>query len=130
MESLRRSRQRSLSLGIRVVNEPPPTDYVAATVKVDYDEKSWRATITQSFRDICKILSRERARPSRENLELALNALHRIAAHASIQAKETDWAVERNIDVWFCCVTRASSRNDYQQLVRRLNTCQLWYGKT
>jgi hypothetical protein len=86
---------RGLMLGIRVVNEPAPTDYTAATVKVDYDEKSWRDTITESFRDICKILSQGRALPSQENLELALNALHRIAAHASIQAKKTEWAVEQ-----------------------------------
>ena len=86
---------KGLSLGIRVVNEPAPTDYTAATVKVDYDEKSWRDTITKSFHDICKILSRGPALRSQENLELALNALHRIAAHASIQAKKPEWAVEQ-----------------------------------
>jgi hypothetical protein len=86
---------KGLSLGIRVVNEPAPTDYTAATVKVDYDEKSWRDTITKSFHEVCKILSRGRALPSQKNLELALNALHRIAAHASIQAKKPEWAVEQ-----------------------------------
>jgi hypothetical protein len=85
---------KGLMLGIRVVNEPAPTDYTAATIKVDYDEKSWRGTIAKSFRDICKILSRG-ALPSQRNIELALNALHRIAAHASIQAKKPEWAVEQ-----------------------------------
>ncbi len=88
-------RGKGLSLGIRVVDEPAPTDYVAAIVKVDYDEESWRDMIVKSFRDICNILSQGRAVPSQKNLELALNALHRIAAHASIQAKKYEWAVEQ-----------------------------------
>ena len=86
---------KGLMLGIRVVNEPPPTDYTAATIKVDYNETSWRDTINKSFSDICKILSQRRALHSRKNLELALNALHRIAAHASIQAKKSEWAVKQ-----------------------------------
>lgn len=86
---------KDLMLGIRVVNEPAPTDHTAATIKVDYDEKSWRDTIAKSFRDICKILSQRRALSSQENLKLALNALHRTAAHASIQAKKPEFAVEQ-----------------------------------
>jgi len=86
---------KGLMLGIRVVNEPAPRDYTAAIIKVDYDQRSWRDTITKSFHDICNLLSGARALPSETNLELALNALHRIAAHASIQAKTREWALEQ-----------------------------------
>jgi hypothetical protein len=82
-----------LCLGIRVLNEPPPTDYPAGIMKVDYSESSWRDTVRSCFQQICSLLSR--AKVATRNLELGLNALYRIATHASMSAKQPRWAVEQ-----------------------------------
>ncbi|HEX3821211.1 MAG TPA: hypothetical protein VHW45_12815 [Candidatus Sulfotelmatobacter sp.] len=84
---------RGLCLGIKVVNEPPPLDPPTALIKVDYSESSWRTELKKSFGDMCAVLSRARA--SRHNLELGLNAFLRQAAFMSISAKQARWAGER-----------------------------------
>ena len=84
---------RGICLGLRVLNEPPPTANKSAIVRVDYTESSWRDTVTKSFQEICWLLSR--AEVSTHNINLGLNALYRIAAIASISAKRPEWAVEQ-----------------------------------
>ena len=84
---------RGVCLGIRVLAEPPPTGLPGALVTVDYPEPSWRDNVTKCFQEICSILTR--AQVSTENIRMGLNALDRIAAHASISAKQRQWSVER-----------------------------------
>ncbi len=79
---------RGVCIGIRVVEEPGPkhTDRGTAIVKVDYSESSWHATLSENFKKICSVM--EKAAVTRKNIELGLFALHRIAAFASIGAKQ------------------------------------------
>lgn len=86
-----------LCLGVRILNEPIPTpdDTGSALIQVDYSEESWRNQLTSDFEEICAQLSR--ARYSKHNMGLGSSALFRIAAFASIRAKQPKWAVEREI---------------------------------
>jgi len=84
---------RGVCLGIRVLNEPPPTDSIGALIEVDYSESSWRDKVTKNFQYICSALGR--AAVLTKNLSIGLNALHRIAAFASISAKQPRWATEQ-----------------------------------
>lgn len=84
---------RGLCLGIKVVNEPPPTDSPSALIKVNYSESSWRDELRKSFGDVCTLLSR--APVTLKNCNLGLSALLRTAAFMSISAKRADWAHER-----------------------------------
>jgi hypothetical protein len=88
---------RGLCLGVRVLNEPIPTpkDTGSALIAVDYSEESWRNQLMSDFKQICAALSR--ARYSKHNMWLGSSALYRIAAFASIRAKQPKWAVEQEI---------------------------------
>lgn len=88
---------RGLCLGVRVLNEPIPTprDTGSALIQVDYSEESWRNQLMSDFKQICTALSR--ARYSKHNIGLGSSALYRIAAFASIRAKQPKWAVEQEI---------------------------------
>ena len=82
-------------LGVRILNEPGPKeeDRASAIVKVDYSEASWRANLAKNFSSICAAM--QRAADTNKNLELGLSAFYRIAAFASIQAKQEKWEVEQ-----------------------------------
>lgn len=86
---------RGVCLGVRILNEPGPkeVDRASAIVKVDYSEASWRANLAKNFSSICAVM--QRARDTSKNIELGLSALYRIAAFASIQAKQEKWEVEQ-----------------------------------
>jgi hypothetical protein len=86
---------RGVCLGVRILNEPGPkeTDRASAIIKVDYSEASWRANLAKNFSTICAFM--QRARNTSKNIELGLSALYRIAAFASIQAKQEKWEVEQ-----------------------------------
>jgi hypothetical protein len=86
---------RGVCLGIRVLNEPGPQIYPSRLVAVDYSESSWRETLKANFEPICSVLGR--AKNSRENRELGVSALSRIAAFASIMAKQEQWAGEKEV---------------------------------
>lgn len=88
---------RGLCLGVRVLNEliPTPKDTGSALIQVDYSEESWRNQLMSDFKQICTALSR--ARYSKHNIGLGSSALYRIAAFASIRAKQPKWAVEQEI---------------------------------
>jgi hypothetical protein len=82
-------------LGIRVLDEQPPAspEFGSALVKVDYSESSWRESVRGNMGKVCAVL--ERARELPKNVKLALSALYRIAAFASIMAKQPRWEVEQ-----------------------------------
>jgi hypothetical protein len=86
---------RGLCLGLRVLNEPSPNpkDRASALIQMDYSEDSWRNHLTTNFENVCALLSR--AVNSRRTLELGSSALYRIAAFASIMAKQPQWSAER-----------------------------------
>ncbi len=86
---------RGLCLGVRVLNEPAPTPQGtgSALVKVDYSKESWRNTVTNCFKDICKELSRAPMTP--KNIELGVSALYRIAAFCAMTAKQPKWEHEQ-----------------------------------
>lgn len=86
---------RGLCLGLRILNEPAPrpNDTASALIQVDYSADSWRDHLTNNFQKVCALLSR--AVDSKRNIELGSSALYRIAAFASIMAKQAKWSVER-----------------------------------
>lgn len=84
---------RGVCLGVKILDEPGPEGSSSALVKVDYLESSWRSGLTDNFEAVCSLLGR--AVPPRRILDLALAALHRTAAFASIGAKRAEWAVEQ-----------------------------------
>jgi hypothetical protein len=86
---------RGMCLGIRVLNEQPPaeTDRATKIARVNYSEASWRSTLSAEFKKILPVL--EKAQVTKNNIELGLLALHRIAAFASITAKQEIWSCEK-----------------------------------
>jgi hypothetical protein len=86
---------RGFCLGLRILNEPVPTprNTGSALIEVDYSEESWRCHLMANFEKVCSLLSR--AVKSKRSLELGSSALYRIAAFASIMAKQAKWAIER-----------------------------------
>lgn len=86
---------RGVCLGIRVLDEPGPRNRESgsALVRVDYSEASWHDSVKSGFTQVLSLLGR--AESTRANFELALNALLRIAAFASIAAKQPQWAPEQ-----------------------------------
>ncbi len=88
---------RGLCLGLRILDErsPNPKDRASALIQVDYSEESWRKHLTENFDKISALLSR--AVNSRRTTELGVSALYRIAAFASIMAKQPQWALEKEV---------------------------------
>jgi hypothetical protein len=86
---------RGLCLGLRILNEPPsnPKGTGSALVQVEYSEEAWRDHLMTNFGKVCDLLSL--ANVSNRNIDLGSSALYRIAAFASIMAKQAKWAVER-----------------------------------
>jgi hypothetical protein len=85
---------RGVCLGVRLLNEPKSQGPLGdGLVKVDYSEESWRANVAEHMGQICSFLSHRHA--SIAHQELALSALYRIAAFASIMAKQPAWEVEK-----------------------------------
>ncbi len=86
---------RGVCLGLRMLNEPKSQgpDLGDGLVKVDYSEESWREKIRKNMGLICSFLSYRNS--SRRHQALALSALYRIAAFASIMAKQQAWEVEQ-----------------------------------
>jgi DUF2971 family protein len=84
-------------LGVRILEEPGPklTDRVSVMLEVDYSETSLRKWLKTSFDNICAALAR--AQDTRHNHEEGLSALYRIAAYASIKAKQDKWKNEREV---------------------------------
>ena len=84
-----------ICLGIRMLKELPPEDPAlgSALIKVDYSESSWRQKVKANMGKVCAILGRARTLPN--NKKLGLSALYRIAAFASIMAKQPRWEVEQ-----------------------------------
>jgi hypothetical protein len=93
------------------VNEPPPKDYTSAMVKVDYDENSWRETLTNAFRQVSEGLKGRHL--NQKILADMVNGFYRIATHASIQAKQVQWAVEQEY-------RRVVLLRDPKQLLKRI----------
>lgn len=79
-------------LGLSVLDEPPPPSK-GGLVKVDYCESSWREKLTAGFTRLCALLGP--LEPSIPNLQSGVAALYRIAAFASITAKQQQWAHEK-----------------------------------
>jgi hypothetical protein len=88
---------RGICLGIRVLEEPGPTnpDTVSALVEVEYSEAALREWLAESFEQICSVLARGVS--SRHNEEEGLSAFYRIAAFASIRAKHAGWKSEQEV---------------------------------
>ncbi|MCZ6514309.1 MAG: hypothetical protein O6850_00415, partial [Acidobacteria bacterium] len=84
---------RGICLGIPLLDEPSPMNHPAELIKVDYSESSWRDNLRKSFGKASSILSR--AEDSPRSCELGLSAIYRIAAFASIRAKQAEWAAEQ-----------------------------------
>lgn len=86
---------RGLCLGVRILNEQPPesSDTAAKLIKVDYSESSWSRWVADSMDQICAALNR--GLPTLRNQRLGLSALYRIAAFASMMAKQQKWEVEQ-----------------------------------
>lgn len=88
---------RGLCLAVRVLKEPSPNpiDRASALIQVDYSEDSWRNQLMSNFAKVCDLLSR--SVNTRQTLELGSSALYRIAAFASIRAKQPQWLVEKEV---------------------------------
>jgi hypothetical protein len=88
---------RGICLGIRVLEEPGPTnpDTVSALVEVDYSEGALRDWLAETFDQICSVLAKGAF--SRHNCEEGLSAFYRIAAFASIRAKHAEWKSEQEV---------------------------------
>jgi Protein of unknown function (DUF2971) len=84
-------------LGVRVIEERGPvlSDRVSITLEVNYSETTLRQWLRETFRTICSALAR--AQSIRKNHEEGLNALYRIAAYASIKAKQEKWKSEQEV---------------------------------
>ena len=82
-------------LGIRVLDEPGPVspEFGSTLVKVEYSASSLRESVKRSFHQLLSLVAR--AELTRQNVELGLNALNRVAAFTSIAAKQPQWAVEQ-----------------------------------
>jgi hypothetical protein len=88
---------RGLCLAVKVLKEPSPTpaDRASALIQVDYSEDSWRKHLMTNFAKVCDLLSR--VANTKRTLELASSALYRIAAIASIRAKQPQWSAEKEV---------------------------------
>lgn len=88
---------RGVCLGIRILNEPVPNPHNtgSALIQVDYQRTSWETSVTKSFEEICSLLSTSQNTP--RNIEQGVSALYRIAAFASIRAKNPKWSVEQEV---------------------------------
>ena len=86
-----------ICLGVRVIDEAPPEGSNGRLVIVDYSEASWRKTLREEFGKVCSVLSRPRVLTSPLNCKLGVSALNRIAAFASISAKQPQWACEQEV---------------------------------
>lgn len=104
---------RGVCLGIRVMNEAGPAEPASALVKVDYAESSWREDLTKHFGEVCSALSRFPSTPN--NCDLGVAALHRIAAFASIGAKQAEWAVEQEFR--HVTLIRRNTRNQLEERI-------------
>lgn len=123
---------RGLCLGLRILNETPPkpSKTGSALIEVDYSEESWRSHLTTNFEKVCSLLSR--TVNSKHSVELGSSAFYRIAAFASIMAKQAKWAGERE----FRHVTlvrdgadiRPKERNRGEKVIRYLDDVELRGG--
>lgn len=66
-----------------------------AFIEVDYDETSWKDKLLSHFRMVIDAVPPERVDPV--YIDLAVAALNRIAAFASIQGKQASWADEKEL---------------------------------
>ena len=85
---------RGICLGVRILNETKAQvpELGDGLVRVDYSEVSWREKIKVNMGKVCSLLSYRYA--SMTHKKLALSALYRIAAFASIMAKQPVWEAE------------------------------------
>jgi hypothetical protein len=86
-----------ICLGVRVIDEAPPEGSNGRLVIVDYSEASWRKTLREEFGKVCSVLSQPAVLTSPLNCKLGVSALNRIAAFASISAKQPQWACEQEV---------------------------------
>jgi hypothetical protein len=92
---------RGLCLGIRLLRDreekPPDGNPLCRWLRVDYSQDSWKARLKEYFSDVCLRLnatSPKNFTDEQRALRIALDALYRIAALASLSAKEPKWASE------------------------------------
>jgi len=90
---------RGLCLGIRLrwEEKPPDGNPLCRWLRVDYSQDSWKARLRKYFSDVCLRLnatSPKNVTDAQHALGIALNALYRIAALASLSAKKAKWASE------------------------------------
>jgi hypothetical protein len=88
---------KGVCLGVRLIDEPPPEGSNGKLVIVDYSEASWRKMLREEFGKICSFLSRPDVLTTPMNCQLGVSALNRIAAFASISAKQPKWACEQEV---------------------------------
>src|SRR5271155_4039568 len=88
---------KGVCLGVRVIDEAPPEGSNGKLVIVDYSEVSWRKMLREEFGKICSVLSRPDFLATPRNSRLGVSALNRIAAFASISAKQSQWACEQEV---------------------------------
>ncbi len=86
-----------ICLGVRVIDEAPPEGSNGRLIIVDYSEASWRKTLREEFGKVCSVLSRPGVLTTPLNCKLGVSALNRIAAFASISAKQSQWACEQEV---------------------------------
>jgi Protein of unknown function (DUF2971) len=84
-------------LGVRVIDEAPPEGSNGRLVIVDYSEASWRKTLREELSKICSVFSRPDFLTTPMNCKLGVSALNRVAAFASISAKQAQWASEQEV---------------------------------
>jgi hypothetical protein len=99
---------RDVCLGVQVLNESGPANQPSALLKVDYSEESWRDNLKRHFGSVCSLLANAEA--FHEKCGLGLSALNRIAAKASIGAKQEKYSYERE----FRYVTLVTPNSDIQ----------------
>jgi hypothetical protein len=109
-----------ICLGVRVIDEAPPEGANGRLIIVDYSEASWQKTLSEEFGKVCSVLSRPEVLPSPVNCNLGVSALNRIAAFASIGAKQSQWACEK--EVRHATLVQHSSR---AQLKERMSAGQV-----
>ena len=88
---------KGICLGVRVIDEAPPEGSNGRLIIVDYSEGSWRKTLSEEFGKVCSVLSRPGVLTTPLNCKLGVSALNRIAAFASISAKQPQWACEHEV---------------------------------
>jgi len=91
--------RRGLCLALRVLDEQAPDNPAlgCAMLHVQYSEDEWKDDLRENLGLISKSLSRPEVPRTASNVRLGVGALNRVAAFASISAKQLDWSPEQEI---------------------------------